>query len=263
MPYVLVERPTQGVLDISRSGGWRGYVLTMVSAVTWNVLHRVHAENWYRDVANRWPDEPHRIAAIARQVARRTEEVIALQEVSGDQLAALRSAVPDRMLHALRYPRVPRSRRIESALRDRAEYLVVLTTGPSREVVAEPFASDPGKGALVVHTDGAVVIATHVTGNFHRTRQLARLAELATPGRRTILLGDFNADRATVAAALGPAFTVADLPPTALPTHPRTSADPKSQYVDHIAVRHGTIREITVENTHGLSDHNLVRATVE
>ncbi|GAA5093206.1 endonuclease/exonuclease/phosphatase family protein [Nocardia iowensis] len=235
----------------------------MITVATWNVLHRIHAENWYEDVSSRWPDEAARIDALTARVAARTERVIALQEVSGDQLISLRAALPGRTVHSMQYQRVPTARRHASALRDPSEHLVLIVEGPSREITAESFTDDPGKGALAVATGGAVVIATHLTGDRRRTKQLARLVELAsaTPEYPAILLGDFNIDRDTVAASLGESFTVADLPSDSLPTRPRSSGA-KSQFIDQVVVREATVREIVVEDADGLSDHNLVRATI-
>ncbi|MQY25309.1 hypothetical protein NRB56_08650 [Nocardia sp. RB56] len=236
-------------------------VLIVISVATWNVLHRVHAENWYEEVADRWPDEPARIAAVTRWVAGRDEHVVALQEVSGDQLAALREALPHRSVHALRYPRVPRSRRIATALRDRDEHLVVLTEPGSRLITATAFADDPGKGVLVVRTGGLTVIATHVTGDGRRGGQFARLAELATAATGpTVVLGDFNADRETVAAGLGTGFAVAALPDL-VPTRPRGGGT-KSEFIDHVVTVGATTTAIAVEDLRGVSDHNPVRATV-
>jgi len=227
----------------------------VITVATWNVLHRVHAQNWGEDVARRRPDESARIAAITALLAARTEQVIALQEVSGDQLASLRDALPDRTFHTLRYPRVPKSRRGPSPLHDLTEYLVLLVDGPGQEVSAESFPDDPGKGALAVRIAGTLVVATHVSGDRRRTRQLARLAAIASGP--TVLLGDFNTDRATVAAGLGAGFAVADLPPEALPTRPGTS-----RWIDHVVVRGVVAGDAAVEDVGGLSDHNLVRATV-
>jgi endonuclease/exonuclease/phosphatase (EEP) superfamily protein YafD len=233
----------------------------VISVATWNVLHRVHAENWYEEVADRWPDEPARIAAVTRWVAARTEQAVALQEVSGDQLAALRAALPHRAVHALRYPRVPRSRRIATALRDRDEHLVVLAEPGSRLIAATAFADDPGKGVVVVRTGALTVVATHVTGDARRGGQLAHLAELAAAATGpTVVLGDFNADRETVAAGLGAGFAVAALP-VGVPTRPRT-AGAKSQYIDHVVTRGAGATAVAVEDLHGVSDHNPVRATV-
>ncbi|WP_454196468.1 endonuclease/exonuclease/phosphatase family protein [Nocardia sp. Marseille-Q1738] len=235
----------------------------MITVASWNVLHRVHAENWYEDVATRWPDEGARIAAITARVAERTERIIALQEVSGDQLASLRMALPGRMFHAMRYQRLPTPRRVPSSLLDGGEYLVVLTAEPSRELAAESFAQDHGKGALVVDAGGLVVIATHVTGDRRRAQQLTRLAELATaaPGHAAVLLGDFNTDRGTVADGLGNGFVVAECVAGALPTRPRASGA-KSQYIDHVVVHGATVTAASVDDVGGVSDHNLVRAAV-
>ena len=52
----------------------------------------------------RWPREPERIAAVTARLAGRTEQVIALQEVSGDQLASLRAGLAGRTIHALLSP---------------------------------------------------------------------------------------------------------------------------------------------------------------
>jgi endonuclease/exonuclease/phosphatase family metal-dependent hydrolase len=240
----------------------------VITVATWNVLHRLHAQNWGEEVVGRWPQERDRIAAIAARLAARTEQVIALQEVSGDLLAALRLALPGRTVHTLRYPRVPKARRGVDPLSDPREYLVLLVDGPSRQVAAEPFDDDPGKGALAVEVAGLLVVATHVSGDRRRRRQLARLAELvATPQERpAVVLGDFNTDRVTAASALGAGFAVAALPPDALPTRPR-AADRGSvappQWIDHVIVRGAGVRDARVESAEGLSDHNLVRATIE
>ncbi|MFQ6326834.1 endonuclease/exonuclease/phosphatase family protein [Nocardia sp. CWNU-33] len=235
----------------------------MITVATWNVLHRVHAENWGAEVIDRWPDETARITAVTALVAARDEHVIALQEVSGDQLASLRDALPDRAIHALRYPRVPVPRHGASSLHDRGEYLVLLVDGAGQEVTAEPFENDPGNGTLAVRTAGLLVIATHVSGDRRSTWQLARLAELvaAVSGSAVVLLGDFNIDRAAVQSGLGPGFVIADLPPDSLPTRPRTSG-PKSQFIDHIVVHDAVVGDAAVDDVDGLSDHNLVHAAV-
>ncbi|GAA5052397.1 endonuclease/exonuclease/phosphatase family protein [Nocardia callitridis] len=235
----------------------------MITVATWNVLHRTHADNWYEDVAQRWPDEQARTAAITERIAQRTERVIALQEVSGDQLVSLRRAPLGRRMHTLRYPRVPTPRRVASSLREPDEYLVLLVDGLSREIAAEPFAHDPGKGALAVVTGELVVIATHLTGDRRRARQFTRLAELAAiePDMPTVLLGDFNIDRPTVAANLGDRFTVAELPHDAVQTRPRDSGS-KSRYIDHVVARGAKVSDAEVDDMGGISDHNLVHATI-
>ncbi|MER6173631.1 endonuclease/exonuclease/phosphatase family protein [Streptosporangium sp. NPDC001681] len=230
--------------------------------MTWNVLHRIHAENWGSDIPGRWPNESERIAAVTARLAGRADQVIALQEVSGDQLASLRCALPGRTVHVLPYPRVPAPRSGTCPLGDPREYLVLSVDGPARQIAAEPFEEDPGKGLLAIRTAGILVIAVHVSSDQRRARQLERLAKLAatSPGR-VVLLGDFNTDRATVVAGLGPTFTIADLPPDALPTRPRTSGT-KPQRIDHVVVRGGEVSGAVVEDADGLSDHNLLHARV-
>ena len=61
---------------------------------TWNVLHRIHAENWGDGPLARFPREADRISLVTAPVIARLEagwDVMALQEVSGDQLASLRA----------------------------------------------------------------------------------------------------------------------------------------------------------------------------
>ena len=235
----------------------------MITVATWNVLHRVHAENWGEDVAKQWPDEAERIAAVTAFLAARTEQVIALQEVSGDLLASLRRALPGRTVHAFRYPRVPKPRRGPVALKELEEYLVLLVDGPSREIDAEAFADDPGKGALTGEVGATLVVATHVSVDRRRTRELSLLARLAAtpPGQAAVLLGDFNTDRATVESALGNGFSVVPLPPDSPPTRANTSGS-ASQWIDHVVVRGACAENAAVVSTNGLSDHNLVRATI-
>lgn len=228
----------------------------MTTVATWNLLHRVHAENWDEDVAARWPDEDARITAITATLAARTEDVIALQEVSGDQLASLRAGLPGRTVHEFQYPRVPTPRKGRDLLRDRSEHLVLLTTGPSTYVTAEAFPDDKGKGALVVTVGGTRVIATHVSGDRRRTGQLARLAALA--GERTVLLGDFNTVRGTITAGLGDGFAVAGFPADSLPTRP----GPHRGFIDHVVTRGIAASAATVTGSGGLSDHNIVSAAI-
>ncbi|MFI5909772.1 endonuclease/exonuclease/phosphatase family protein [Dactylosporangium sp. NPDC051541] len=226
----------------------------MLTVATWNVLHRVHAENYAEPVAVRWPDEAARTAAIVAVLTARPERVIALQEVSGDLLAALRGS--RFTVHAFRYPRIPEVRRADPGLRDGAEYLAVLTSGPARVVAGEAFAGDPGKGFLAVALDGTLVVSTHVGFGPAAVWQLPRLAALAA--ERTVLLGDFNATAAVVAAGLGPRFTIAALEPGSLPTRPGA----RSGTIDHVAVRGATVDPARVEDAGGRSDHNLLSAAV-
>lgn len=235
----------------------------VITVATWNVLHRIHGENWDEDVAVRWPQEQERIAAVTARLKERPEQVIALQEVSGDQLTSLRASLAGPAVHAFRYPRVPAAHDGTCPLRDPAEYLVLLTKGPGLQVAAWSSEDDPGKGALAVQAAGAVFVTTHVSLDGRRARQLKRLAGLAAdrPGQPIVLLGDFNTDRATVAAGLGDGFTVAAFPPDSPPTRPGASR-PGLRYIDHVVVQNASVTGVAVEDADGLSDHNLVRATV-
>lgn len=217
---------------------------------TWNVLHRIHADNWGEDVAGNWPDEAKRIAAVAERVRELTEDVVALQEVSGDQLVALRDT--GRTVHAMRYPRMPRPRVMASSLTDNTEYLVLLVDGPSRELGAEAFPDDGGKGALAVDVQGITVVATHVSWGNKRIGQLSRLVELAPAP--AVLLGDFNADADTVLATLGESFRAAELP--------AGSKTRGQQTIDHVIVRGAAAAEARVLHADGLSDHSPVRAAI-
>lgn len=229
--------------------------------MTWNVLHRIHADNWGEAVVH--ADEAARIAAITARLVARDEQVLALQEVSGDQLASLRTALPTATIFTLQYPRIPKPRHGTSSLRDPAEYLVTVVLGAATEVAAEASRDDPGKGLLAVDVGGALVINTHVTYGEPRVRQLARLSQVAcaTDGP-AILLGDFNAERTIVAAALGEAFAFAVLAESALPTRPRTTGG-KSSSIDHVIVRGATAGAAAVIDAGGLSDHSLVTARIE
>lgn len=233
---------------------------TDFTVATWNVLHRVHGENWGEAVVGRWPDEAERIAAITAHLAALDADVIALQEVSGDQLASLRS-LPHTVL-AFRYPRVPKAKAEPGSLRDRTEHLVVLVRGAATTVAAEAFATDPGKGLLAVRTAHATVIDTHVTFGAASAAQLRRLGELgAAAAGPAIVLGDYNASVVVVAAGLGAAF-VAIEPEPGVPTRPRPDGATKSSHIDHVFARGVARVHAAVLDVGGLSDHNLVRARV-
>ncbi|MGW1989301.1 endonuclease/exonuclease/phosphatase family protein [Embleya sp. NPDC001921] len=231
----------------------------MITAATWNVLHRIHAENWAEAAAEHWPDESKRIAAVTARVAELDEHAVALQEVSGDQLASLQGALTGRTVYAMRYPRVPGVRIGTSTLTDPCEYLVLVIRGEADQVAADAFDDDPGKGLLAVRTDRALVVATHVSFGRQQPRQLARLAELtAASAGPVVVLGDFNAARRTVAAGLGPHFSVAELPPGSPPTRPGG----RTPHIDHVAVRGAAIKNVLVDSVDGLSDHNILRVEV-
>lgn len=230
--------------------------------VTWNVLHRIHAVNWSEPTIEAWPDERVRIASIADWLAAVDADVTCLQEVSGDQLAVLRDVVPGE-LHAFAYPRVPRlhasKRGVIVPLRDPTEHLVVIVRDTARRVHGEAFSTDPGKGALAVALpDETLVVATHVSYGAHHAAQCETLGELAARAPRAIVCGDFNADRAACATALGGALDAAVADEHGLPTRPRSQPSAKSEDIDHVFARGFTIVQARVCDGGGRSDHNPV-----
>lgn len=253
--------------------------------VTWNVLHRIHAENWAEQVPARFPDEGIRLRAVATRVVdlvtaaieARDAVVVCLQEVSGDQLdvlkVALRAAVPDGALHTLRYPRVPTLKAEGPApLKEPDEYLVTIVAGGTPFVggvvrSGSAFDNDPGKGFLVVdigaEAGGVVVLNTHLSAKERRGPQLARLAAIVEEHGVTVVCGDCNTDAATVVAGLGGGFSPVELGRDALPTRPRADgSSDKPPAIDHIFVRGGVGSDGAVVDVGGTSDHNLVRARV-
>jgi endonuclease/exonuclease/phosphatase family metal-dependent hydrolase len=230
-----------------------------VIVATWNVLHRVHAVNWGEPPAAK--GEPARIEAIASAVDALLAFSVAvcLQEVSGDQLRALRA----RHVFRLAYPRVPRAKAGRVELDDPTEHLVVLSSALPGEVIrARVFPEDPGKGFLSVRLGGGlVVVSTHVSFGAKREAQLAELAAHAREhaGQPVVIGGDWNADAATVMAALGDGFTCAALPPGRR-TRPRADDASKSQDIDHVIGHFTAASEAGVEDGRGLSDHNPVWA---
>lgn len=236
--------------------------------VTWNVLHRIHAENYQEEVADRFPDEAARIAAVTRRVVAALAEpdvVVCLQEVSGDQLASLLDAARGYVVRSFVYPRVPSPHRgrapAPSPLRQPHEHLVTLARRADARA-AESFADDPGKGFLAVDVDGMLVVNTHVSFGDRRAAQLARLARV-TDGP-CVVCGDFNAGADAVRAGLGPGFSVVDLGPDALPTRPRRVAvEGKPAAIDHVVTRGLVGHSGVVLDVAGESDHNMVRAVID
>lgn len=190
-----------------------------VQLATWNVLHRVHAENWGEDLSG-FPDERERERAIAALIAEQLEggvRAIALQECSGDQLAVLRAALGDRTrVVSFELPRRPRLRAPGRTvpLADASEHLVIVTAGdPALTLGGEAYASDPGKGLVAADLGGLVFIGTHVTFGERGRAQLARLRQRAAEAGKPVAIGgDFNAGAAAVSAALGAELVIAPFP---------------------------------------------------
>lgn len=229
---------------------------------TWNVLHRIHAVNWSEAPVVAYPDERDRVEGIAKRVASwlaADVDVVCLQEVSGDQLAALRAHVtPSVAVLEHRLARVPRPRAEDvDALADPAEHLVVLARTGARAREGHTFASDPGKGMLVVEVnDGPVVICTHVSYGDRGPAQLARLVASCHDDDRTIVVaGDFNAPADVVQQALGGGFALAKIDGST-----RVVTGGASKTIDHVLVRPDRITSAAVLETGDLSDHLPVTA---
>jgi endonuclease/exonuclease/phosphatase family metal-dependent hydrolase len=230
---------------------------------SWNVLHRVHAVNWDEPVIRAWVDEQARVREIASWISTWDADVVCLQEVSGDQLAALRARLAGDV-HATRYPRVPRWRGDpDSTLVDPTEYLVTLVrSGASRLVAAEAFPTDEGTGFQhVVLATGVAVVNTHVTYGDKRPAQLARLSALASGSAVTVICGDFNAPVSVCARELGPVVSAARVATPSLPSRPRPDPSAKSEDIDHVFVGGATATAVVLDGA-GRSDHNPVRAVI-
>ena len=240
--------------------------------ITWNVLHWVHGVNWGEAALRQFPLEQARIAAISALVLGWVSPspaggptVVCLQEVSGDQLASLRSATARFGLQLFDHvhPRLPRLRGGgKPVLADSTEHLVTLVAGPAASLVeARAFDTDPGKGFLAVATGaGVLLFNAHVTFGGKRVAQLAFLAEKARAASSAVVLGDFNAGAAAVGAGLGPGFVTADLrgqPPTRCPAEGQAG-----QTIDHIAALGCTLATAAVLDAGGLSDHAPVCAVL-
>lgn len=234
--------------------------------VTWNLLHRIHAMNWGEPAIETHPEEAVRIAAITKRIAEFGIGVICLQEVSGDQLASLRQALPDDTFHVHTYPRVPKPFRPGSGtppLADATEHLVtIMRRLTTRRSQSETYPSDKGKGFLLVELiDGTVIVNTHVSYGDHHAAQCAQLVSLVRSYPAVVLLGDFNEGRSTCGERLGNVFTAAS-PAVEKPTRPRTQPSSKTDVIDHIFVSGCSATEVEVLAGRGLSDHNPVAATI-
>lgn len=236
-----------------------------MTLATWNVLHRIHAENWIEAaVLERFPDEAVRIETITHRIKTLLHEdedtCVCLQEVSGDQLTSLVDALPLFAVCSFAYPRLPRLKQEgPSPLEDTSEHLVTIARRAT-QLAAEAFQSDPGKGCLAVAIGDTIVVNTHVSFGSRREKQIARAAALAGSGRSAVC-GDFNATAEQVLNSIGSGFLPCDLGSGAAPTRPcRESPDVRLPAIDHIMVRgiqgaEGTVVDVACE-----SDHNLVRA---
>lgn len=263
--------------------------MSRVDIVTWNVLHRIHAENHLDSTLARHPDEPVRIASITRHVEAwvRSQRIVCLQEVSGDQLASLRAELEGlAALFVHRYPRLPRLRKVEDSdrtvLQEPSEQLVTLVprNWGARLSQVHTFGDDPGKGFLGVTVDDLFeVLNTHVSYGNKRQPQLGKLREvMARPPRPDwpmVLGGDFNATREVVEElflAKWPdespdrTLSVSRLPAEGPRTHPGEPGE-EGRDIDHLLLvapsDRGRLLGARVDDGGELSDHRPVVAELE
>jgi endonuclease/exonuclease/phosphatase (EEP) superfamily protein YafD len=237
-----------------------------VKLLTWNVLHRVHAETYADPAISPWPDESKRVEGVVRFIARALNDegfsVVLLQEVSGDLLAALREALPKWDVFDHCYPRLPRQK-TPSTLKDPREHLVVIAPPGSALVRAHTFESDHGKGFVMVRLPGGFVVASvHLTWGGKALTQLTVIAQVLADAQTPLVMGgDFNAGRGVVEEAAGPSVMISSLPDGPLRTRPDADGTGGSD-IDHLLARHAKLSGARVLECDGLSDHRPVAATL-
>lgn len=242
--------------------------MTTARVVTWNVLHRVHGENWSEPVLAGHPDEAARTRAIAATVARWIDDGVdaaLLQEASGDVVAAVREAVGDDvavLVHV--YPRVPRPRvpiADGGTPLDPGEHLVIVARGAAL-VESATFDDDPGKGWLAARLpSGIVAFCTHISYGARRRGQLARVASSAARKGQALVAGDFNAPAGAVLEGLGLQGARASELEGAGFTRVAAGTQP-GKVIDHVVAIGGAIEGATILDGASLSDHLPVAATV-
>ena len=234
--------------------------------LSWNVLHRVHAETHTEKAVERWPDEAQRVRAVAGWLMNALTagdfDVALLQEVSGDVLAALRAQFSARSVLDHLYPRVPK--RNSGSLRDPREHLVVIAPAGAKIVRTHTFENDPGKGFLMVQlASGPVVISTHLSWGPKAVPQLLLLSQVLRDAPGPVCLGgDFNADRDAVCRAIHEEAAISVFPEGSPCTRPRNS-EGGGEDIDHLLCRGARLTEAHVLEHGGLSDHHPVGATLE
>jgi endonuclease/exonuclease/phosphatase family metal-dependent hydrolase len=242
-------------------------VPSVVKVLTWNVLHRVHAENYDESAIRRWRDEPERVRRVVGLVSKALNidgfEAVLLQEVSGDVLESLRDQLPTWAVLNHPYPRVPRQKRPGAPMRDLSEHLVVVAPAGSTVLRAQTFASDPGKGVLAVTVpSGLVVASTHVSWGSKGEAQFATLRELFHASSAPVCIGgDFNTEREVLVRAFGAEAVVSALPSGSPCTRPAEDAT-SGVDIDHLLVCRAELSEVHVLDHSELSDHRPVAATV-
>ena len=229
-----------------------------MQVLTWNVLHRIHAEKYHEPSIQHWPDEVARVEAqssFLRSLFSQGLTVALLQEVGGDLLKELKGDLADHAVFHHAYPRIPRARGATQAM-DPSEHLVVIAPHGAVLIQGATAPNDPGKGFLAVQVGEWCVISTHVSFGPAALKQLAALRDFIQRDAGPLVIGgDFNTDRQTVEAALGlPAFRPAS---GSAPTRPRPEG---GSDIDHILIRApgGPVSDATslkVLSHPSLSDH--------
>lgn len=239
-----------------------------MKVLTWNVLHRVHAENYGESAILRWRDEPERVRRIVGLVSKALRAdgfgAALLQEVSGDVLQSLRDHLPGWAVLDHLYPRMPRQKRPGgAAMRDPSEHLVVVAPEGSTVLRAQTFADDPGKGMLAVSMpSGWVVASTHVSWGPKGEAQLATLRELFHVSSAPVCIGgDFNAEREVLVRAFGAEAVVGALSSGSPHTRPGEDGTEGAD-IDHVLVCRAELHDLRVLDHDELSDHCPVAATV-
>jgi len=230
-----------------------------MKVLTWNVLHRVHAERFSEPAIEAWPSEARRVQALADRLFTamtiESVDVALLQEVSGDVLSAVRARLPRHAVLNHAYPRVPRPQ--SRSLEDCTEHLVVIGPPGARLARSHTFSSDPGKGyVLVALPDGAHVASTHVSWGPKGAAQLATLAALFDEVSPLCVGGDFNCARELIDVR-GVTFAVP------AEGSPKTRADAKGgEDIDHLLCSGAAFHDVRVLEHDTLSDHRPLVATL-
>lgn len=229
-----------------------------MQVATWNVLHWVHAQNHSEDLPAFAEEE--RAQAVVARIAEIDADVTCLQEVSGDTLELITARFGSSRVHSFRLPRVPPLKAGSSVLRDSSENLVIITAGV--KVHAQAYGDDDGKGFIAVRGPGdSLVVNTHVSWNTDQGRlQLQYLDEwMSGQPRPVILCGDFNRDAMQTLQSLRPGWRVAVVRSDLKISRPKSR-----EFIDHVLTRSVSSHAFAIiEDSEGISDHNIVIATTE
>ena len=239
-----------------------------MNVMTWNVLHRVHAENYREPVVTRWPEESARVKAVTALVLKAVTadrcELVLLQEVSGDVLNELHHRLPHSVkICSHQVPRVPKLKVPATlSLYDASEHVVIIGPAQLEVLHAQTAADDAGKGLIAARVaEGLVAISTHVSWGSKGTAQLKVLQELMASLPGTVVVGgDFNAERGQVTHGLGDGYVVTELGAGSRRT--RQSPDGEGSDIDHLLCRGGAWVDAHVTDAHELSDHSPLVATL-